>query len=178
MRPCAGSLLLGLLSSALLLGCQTTPTPRPPPPELASLPTSAQSYSGRISMQSEALPGQRTGSSWMAQFTLHGSPAAGQLELLAPTGSILAQLRWSPDWAQWQSQGQTRYYSSVEALMQAALDGNSLPPDLLFAWLAGEAASTPDWRIDLSQYEQRLIRAERLQPLPRTQVRIKLDPAP
>ena len=68
-------------------------------------------------------------------------------------------------------------------MLQAALGKNSPSPALLFAWLQGKAASEPsqlsNWRVDNSQFASKgLITAERLQPLPRTLVRIKLDATP
>jgi hypothetical protein len=142
--------------------------------------------SGRISIESAPLPGQNTqsGHYFMAPFSLQGNAEQGRIDLQSPTGNLLAVLRWQKGSASIEQAGKAPLlYPDLPTMLAVALGENSPSPALLFAWLQGlssaEAGAHPDWLVDSSQFAAKgLISAERLQPLPRTKVRIKLDQTP
>ncbi len=176
---CAWALaLLGALPACTHLPATQAPTAAP----LISTSPSLQ-VSGRISINTDSLPGQ-TGQHFVSPFTLQGHAEQGRIDLQSPTGNLLAVLRWQKQGASIEQAGQAPLlYPDLSSMLQAALGKNSPSPALLFAWLQGKAASEPsqlsDWRVDNSQFASKgLITAERLQPLPRTLVRIKLDATP
>jgi len=186
------SLALALLSLGLLAACQSAPKPLPTPtllpPTVRAAPQPAPAdlqLSGRISVQTGALPGQAA-QFFLTQFSLQGRLEQGQLDLQTPTGNLLAVLRWQPGGAQLEQAGKPSvHYPDLRALLRAVMGDNSPEPALLFAWLQGQTGEPgqpehlgqpPDWQVDSRQFASKgLLTAVRLQPLPRTQVRIKLD---
>jgi outer membrane lipoprotein LolB len=164
----------------LLVACAT------PPVESELALTAA----GRLSVRVEASAG-RPAQSQSAAFEWRGDGERGQLSLLSPLGTQIAQARWVPGQA-WlvTPEGQVRF-DTLEALAERAL-GERVP---LFAWpdwLAGRpwpgAAATPlgpppaagfeqlGWRVDLVRYAQGRIEARREAPPP-VLVRIVLEGA-
>ena len=134
---------------------------------------------GRISLSTEPMPGQAA-QHFIAPFRLQGTSTQGQIDLQTPTGTLLAVLRWQSGSATLSQAGQAdRHYADLPALLRAVMGPAAPEPALLFAWLQGQNGSHPDWQVDLSQYASaQLIVAQRLQPLPRAQVRIKLNHTP
>ncbi len=127
-------------------------------------------WTGRLAVQVEGDSRQ----SFSASFELQGQPSAGQLKLFTPLGGTAAVLTWLPGSATLQSDGQTRQFESVDALL-AEVAGTAIPVSALFDWLAGTQTLAPGWQADLSQLEQGRLRAQRLAPPPATDLRIVLD---
>lgn len=156
------------LAAALVLlqaGCavqKTSPTPAPTAPGGA--------WSGRLAL---AVRGDAP-QSWAAGFELRGSPEAGELRLLSPLGSALAQARWSPSGASLQTGSEERRFDSMDALLQE-LAGTALPLDALFDWLQGRPAQAPGWQADLSRHAEGRLSARRQSPEPVVELRIFLD---
>lgn len=174
---------IGGLGALLLSACQTAPPAalEPPSQPPLSLPRDAQAQpvlqlSGRISLSTTPLPGQAA-QFFISAFRLSGQIKQGELALQSPTGSLLAVLHWQPGSARIEQAGKADlHYTNLQAMLQAVLGENSPAPELLFTWLQGQNGQHPEWRVDNSQFASKgLITAERSHPLPRTQVRIKLD---
>lgn len=191
IHSAAAYALIGL-GVSFLSACQTAPQAKVLPPCQPPLPLESDAQailqlSGRISINAQALPGQ-AGPSLISPFVLQGNAEQGRIDLQSPTGSLLAILRWQPQGASIEQAGQAPLlYPDLPSMLQAALGKNSPSPAQLFAWLQGktgqeegpEEGQAGDWRVDNRQFASKgLISAERLSPLPRTTVRIKLDTAP
>lgn len=139
-------------------------------------PPAQQLYAGRISLtidnnDTSSTPTQN----FSGSFELRGNAQTGELDLLSPLGSIVAQLRWGPDFAQLQSGSEIRRYPSAAALLEQAT-GLAVPPQTLFDWLQGRPGSTEisTWRVDLSRHKEGRISAQRSLPTP-AQLRIILE---
>ena len=60
--------------------------------------------------------------------------------------------------------------------MTQSLLGTDLPVTALFGWLAGQDLLTDGWKVNLAQFGQGKISAQRLSPLPQAQLRLILEP--
>ena len=110
-----------------------------------------------------------------ASFELFGTPEAGELTFFTPLGSTAAAIRWTPDLATLESQGQMRIFAGLSPLIQSLL-GADVPVAALFGWLGGHDLPADGWHVNLAQFEQGKITAERLAPLPQAQLRLILEP--
>lgn len=161
-------LLAALLCS--LAGCAT---PRSPSP--ASAPTVQEDvWSGRLALNVEATAAALA-QTMTASFELRGSAQQGELSLFSPLGQTLALASWSPAGATLQQGEQRRQYPGMAELTQQ-LTGAALPLAALFQWLRGQAADVPGWSADLSGQSDGRIEARRHSPLPRAELRIRLQP--
>jgi outer membrane lipoprotein LolB len=127
-------------------------------------------WSGRLALQVEDNQSQ----SFSAGFELKGSPRAGELALFTPIGGTLAVLAWTPESAMLRSDGKTRNFESVEALVANAT-GAAIPVAALFDWLRGINTPVAGWQADLSLLGQGRLRARRLEPAPQADLRVVLD---
>jgi outer membrane lipoprotein LolB len=165
MSPANNHWTACLLAGVLLLGGCVTP-PKPPGPVDAQ----TGPWSGRLALQVEDNQSQ----SFSAGFQLKGSAAAGELALFNPLGGTLAVLAWGPRTATLRSNGQTREFESVDALVAHAT-GSTIPVAALFDWLRGTNTPVPGWQADLSLLDQGRLRAQRVQPPPPADLRVVLD---
>ncbi|HWI83859.1 outer membrane lipoprotein LolB [Ramlibacter sp.] len=149
---------------ALLAGCASAP------PALAPAAGGTGPWSGRLALQVKDNASQ----SFAAMFELKGSAHAGELTLSSPIGGTLAVLTWSPGSATLRSDGKTREFESVDALVGHAT-GAAIPVAALFDWLRGIATPVAGWRPDLSQLPAGRIAATRLEPPPEADLRVALD---
>ena len=150
-------------SLVALSGCATPP--RPPPAGNENGP-----WSGRLALQIKDQASQ----SFAAMFELQGTAQAGELTLASPLGGILAVLAWAPGSATLRSNGQTRSFPSVDALVTQAT-GAAIPLAALFDWLRGRDTPVPGWRANLTQLAQGRISAVRHDPQPEADLRVALD---
>jgi len=162
MRRRALLLAVGTLVAAVLAGCASPP----PRTQTAAL----NHWSGRLGLQFESEPPQ----SYQAAFELQGTPDAGELTLFSPLGGVLAQLQWNAQQATLVRGEQRWQQPSVDQLMQQLVPG-AVPLASLFDWLQGRPAADPSWQVDLSAWPQGRVLAQRLQPLPRAQLRVVLE---
>lgn len=162
----AGSWGAWLLASAMLLsaGCATRPQTESP------VDTSSGPWSGRMALQVEDNQTQ----SFAAAFELKGTAREGELSLFSPLGGTLAVLAWAPGSATLRTGGESRSFESVDALVTHAT-GAAIPVGALFDWLRGVQTPVAGWQADLSQLGNGKLRAERLQPPPRADLRVALD---
>lgn len=149
-----------LASGSMLAGCASTPTPN----------LRADQWAGRLVLHIHDTPAQRHS----ATFELLGNAQNGELTLLNPLGTTVAQARWAPGLAQLEQGSQTQSYSDMPSLLQAAT-GAALPLEAVFDWLQGVATHTPGWDVDLTQHAQGRIRASRSMPQPSVQLLIVLQ---
>ena len=156
------ALTVALLAAALA-GCATPPRP-------AAKAETAGPWSGRIALQVR----EHAEQSFSALFELSGTASAGELKLSNPIGGTLAALNWSPGTATLRSNGKTREFESVEALVQQAT-GAAIPVTALFDWLRGVATPIPGWKPDLSQLADGRISATRQDPQPEATLRVAID---
>ena len=128
-------------------------------------------------MQVEANPNEPGSKrqSFSAAFDLTGSPQAGELTFFTPLGNTAAAIRWTAEAATLESQGDTRTYAGLGPLIQNLL-GTDVPVLALFAWLDGRGLPADGWEVDLTQFAQGKIVAQRLTPLPQAQLRLVLEP--
>jgi outer membrane lipoprotein LolB len=166
---------LALAAAALLLaGCVQLP------PRLGN----ASELSGRLAVRVDDQPVRQ----WSAAFELSGNARHGQLNLVSPLGTVLAQARWSPGLAELATPEGTRRFDSLDQLGEQAL-GERIPLAALFDWLRGlpwaEAPWTSHldnspgfmqlgWFVDLSRLAEGAIDARR-DAAPVVTVRARLD---
>ena len=176
-----------LTLAALLSACATHPPALP-----------GHVYSGKLAVRTDAAPDQPS-RAVSGQFELSGNASDGQLILTSPLGTTLARARWSdpvgsqgvPSKIELESDAGTTHYATLEDMMQRAI-GDQLPLPAMFDWLSGHpwpnapvtrggAKGSFDqlgWHVDLAQFrDNRLIDAQRAQPVPALHVRVKLDAA-
>ena len=167
-----------LLAAVLLSGCASVA--RQPLPVAAA---GDVQLSGRLSVTVSGSSGKPTGGA--AGFQLSGNPAAGQLELLSPLGTLAARATWSAGAVSLQTPEDERRFEDLDALTRELL-GEPIPVAALFDWLSGkpwpQAASvaTPQgfeqlgWQIDLAKFSEGLIVAIRRAD-PMVTLRARLD---
>lgn len=153
--------LLGVVAMTLA-GCATS---RPEAPKDASF------WSGRLALTVHSEPPQ----SYSAGFELRGTPAAGELQLTSPLGTVLASVHWSPQGAELRQGAQLTRRPSLDELT-ADLGGTPLPVAALFGWLQGQTADASGWNADLSRHSEGRVVARRLQPLPTAELRLVFQP--
>ena len=158
-----GLLWLACASLVGLSGC--VQMPRAP-----TVDVSADSWSGRLSLQVQTEPPQ----SFSGGFEIKGNPNNGELMLNSPLGNTVLAARWSPRQATLYSGGEIRSFASIDALIEQST-GASLPVAALFDWLVGKDTPSNGWTADLSRQPEGRIHARRLQPLPQSDLRIVLD---
>ena len=146
-------------------------TPPPTPQKEVALPQ----WSGRMALQITAPGPDASAQSFSASFYLQGSPVQGRLEVFNPLGTQVAALSWGQGWAQLQQGEQLRRSAALSDLVRISL-GAEIPIDALFAWLQGRPIQVSGWQVNLSQYAQGRISAQRWEPLPQAQLKIILQP--
>lgn len=153
---------------ALCLSACANLAPKPAP----ALNEGDVRLSGRLSVQVAGSSGRASGGN--AGFELTGSPAAGQLELSTPLGSLVARASWREGDVLLQTPDSERTFATLDDLTRELL-GEAIPVAALFDWLRGRPwpqAPSQDlnpgtgfeqlgWRIDLSKQSEGLILAHR-----------------
>lgn len=133
-------------------------------------------WHGRLAIQVQA-PADAPASaaqSFSASFELTGTPDAGELIFFTPLGSTAAAIHWSPAEATLATQGQIRTFDGLAPLIQDLL-GTDVPVSALFAWLNGQHLSADGWQVDLANFAEGKITAQRL-TAPPAQLRLILEP--
>ncbi len=159
---------------ALLAGCATRP------PSIADMPWT----SGRLAVRVEATETSPLRSA-SAGFDLRGSAEVGELRLLSPLGTLLAQTRWSPTEVLLSTPDGTRRFEDLDSLSRETL-GEALPLRALPDWLAGRpwrgAPSQPrddgfaqlGWQVQVAQLSEGLLLARRETP-PAVTLRARIE---
>jgi outer membrane lipoprotein LolB len=141
--------------------------------------------SGRLLVKVDAGP-QSPAQSMSASFELSGDEHHGQLVLLSPLGTRVADARWGPAGVSLSGPDGVRNYPDLPSLARDTL-GEDVPMAALTHWLAGQpwpeapSAATDHgftqlgWVIDLSRWaEQAQVEARRSEP-PAVLVRARID---
>lgn len=131
-------------------------------------------WRGRLAIRVESSPPQSQSQAFSAEFELTGNSQAGELTLYTPLGSTAAALSWSAQTAVMHSNGEVRYFESLDALIKQAV-GTEIPVVALFAWLAGNNMVVAGWSADLSQHANGRITARRTDPAPLAELRLVLE---
>jgi outer membrane lipoprotein LolB len=131
-------------------------------------------WRGRLAVRVESSPPQSQPQAFSAEFELTGNSQAGELTLYTPLGSTAAALSWSAQTAVMHSNGEVRYFESLDALIKQAV-GTEIPVVALFAWLAGNNMVVAGWSADLSQHANGRITARRTDPVPLAELRLVLE---
>jgi outer membrane lipoprotein LolB len=118
-----GRMVLAFAVTLVLLGCATPPRPA----EVQTV-----SWQGRLAIVVDSEPRE----SHRANFDLMGTAKAGELSLLSPLGTTVAQARWTQDAVLLTQGNRSVRYDNLEDL-SAELLGAALPIDALFDWLQG-----------------------------------------
>jgi len=160
-----------------LVGCASR---QPPGVEATAL-------TGRLILQigaSQSQPARQ----WSAGFELRGTARAGELDLISPLGTLVAQARWKPGAAEL-SQGAERVRFDSLPDLALRLLGEAVPLEALFDWLRGrpepqtphQATTTgflqQGWAIDLTRLTDGLFIARRTSE-PTITLRARLEGAP
>lgn len=182
LAGCARRALLAGLGAGLplLMVACVSPAPGPSGPPDLPPPTT-----GRLLVKVDAsteAPAQVIS----ASFELSGDERHGQLVLISPLGTRVADARWAPRGVSLSTPEGLRQYPDLASLARDTL-GEDVPIGALTHWLAGhpwpDAPTTPTatgfdqlgWSIDLSRWtEQAQVEARRLQP-PVVLVRARID---
>ncbi len=158
MMPVRRALLVNC--GLLLAGCASGPRQAP-----------TAFWSGRLGLLLQSEPPQ----SLQAAFELQGSAQQGELTLLGPRGTVLAQLRWTPLQATLERGQEQWTQRNVQELTEQLLQ-TPLPIQALFDWIQGRAIAPAGWEVDLSAHQEGRILARRALPSPTAVLRILLDP--
>ena len=153
-----------LLLVAILSACAQPPRA----PQLIDHDRTA--WDGRLALRIASDPPQ----SFFAGFELRGNARSGDLSLLSPLGSILGRLEWSTGDALLRWNGESRRFTSIEALTRKAT-GTELPITSLFHWLVGEQTRGDGWDADLSGLSDGKIVARRSMPAPAVEMRLVFE---
>ena len=174
MRAGRAATVAAAAVAALLVGCATRPADEPSSPWI----------SGRLAVRVDAA-GNASARSATAAFEMRGSGERGELRLLSPLGTLIAETRWTAADATIQTPEGRRHFNDLDSLSRELL-GEVLPLRALPDWLQGRpwsgAASTVmpqgfeqlGWQIQLAQQAEGSIEARRASP-PAVMLRVRLD---
>ncbi len=142
------------------------------PPKLA--PSEQPQWSGRLSITVWRDPVQQTS----ASFTLVGNALAGQLNLFTPLGGKAAEVTWGAGFATITDGKMGRNFSDLATAL-FEVTGADIPISNLFDWLQGKQNKALEasigWEADLTRLSEGRLVANRLQPLPRIELRVVLE---
>ncbi|MDT8992463.1 lipoprotein insertase outer membrane protein LolB [Curvibacter sp. APW13] len=139
-------------------------------PRAVSHSSAEDQWQGRLSVRIDSTPVQSLSSA----FELRGDLTNGELVLTSPLGTVLAQARWDARGVQWQAGSETAVFANLDELAWR-LTGTALPFAALWDWLRGMPTQAGGWQVNLQDYAQGRISAQREQPLPTATLRIVLE---
>lgn len=163
------------LLSACSLPSQLAKSSSPPDtnaPEIATgtKPVQAAYRAGRFSLVIDTEPQQ----SFLSSFDILGGWPDGVLTIYNPLGMQMAKVEWSPQAARLLQGSQTREFENLEKLIYLTT-GTRLPAAALVDWLSGKPTPAEGWNVDVSEWHLRRLVLERVQPAPRTVLRIAFE---
>lgn len=173
----------GIGLALLLLSACTTPSPPKnidSPPAVNSAEKQVASVqadvpapafrAGRFALQIDTEPPQ----SFITSFDLTGGWPEGTLNIYNPLGMQMARVEWTANSARLRQGSQVREAASLESLVYQ-LTGTRLPTAALVDWLGGKPTPAEGWNVDVSEWHLRRLVLERVQPAPRTVLRIAFE---
>ena len=102
----------------------------------------------------------------------------GELELFTPLGGKAAQITWGMSFAVVNDGKLTRNYPNLSAAVRE-LTGAGIPVAQLFDWLQAKQnkalEASMGWEADLTRLADGRLFAQRLQPLPRIELKVVLE---
>jgi outer membrane lipoprotein LolB len=125
---------------------------------------------GRFALQIDTQPPQ----SFITSFDLTGGWPDGTLNIYNPLGMQMARVEWTAQSARLIQGNQVRYAANLESLVYI-LTGTHLPTAALVDWLGGKPTPAEGWNVDVSEWHLRRLVLERVQPAPRTVLRIAFE---
>ena len=126
--------------------------------------------SGRLALYLATEPPQ----DFFASFELRGTANDGELILITPLGSVLAQIQWRPGEARLHAAKSSQEFDSIESLTRQ-LTGTALPLGAMLEWLDGIETVADGWQVDLSGLGQGRLSARRTSPEPMATLKLILD---
>ena len=164
--------LMCLTAALLLSACVSRPaaTPTFTPPAAQADPIAHAFRAGRFAMQIDTQPPQ----SFFTSFDLTGGWPEGILNIYNPLGMQMARVEWTAQSARLVQGNQAREAASLESLI-FQLTGTQLPTAALVDWLSGKPTPADVWNVDVSEWHLRRLVLERVQPAPRTVLRIAFE---
>jgi outer membrane lipoprotein LolB len=179
---------MGLALIGALSACSQFPA-RPTDASTTVSTAEQQSLQGQLSIKLQAFQGQEAKGISLG-FFFNGGAQGGQLDLMTPMGSQVAQVRWTPADAWLQTEQGERHFNTLGELSEQVL-GEPLPLAALMHWVQGRAApdlATPThttaqsfeqsgWQIDTTDIAIGKLNAQRpASPQQRgITVRVRLD---
>lgn len=141
-------------------------------PEIATgtKPAQAAHRAGRFSLVIDTQPQQ----SFLSSFDIQGGWPDGVLTIYNPLGMQMAKVEWSPQAARLLQGSQIREFENLEKLIYQTT-GTRLPAAALVDWLSGKPTPAEGWNVDVSEWHLRRLVLERVQPAPRTVLRIAFE---
>jgi outer membrane lipoprotein LolB len=173
--------------TAVLLSACATQTASNSSPQIYTPPTVNSAETQVASVQAEvAAPAFRAGrfalqidteppQSFMTSFDLTGGWPEGALNIYNPLGMQMARVEWTALSAKLRQGNQVREAASLGSLVYQ-LTGSQLPTAALVDWLGGKPTPAEGWNVDVSEWHLRRLVLERVQPAPRTVLRIAFEP--
>jgi outer membrane lipoprotein LolB len=163
------------LFSACSLPVQIAKSPDPSSGHAQDVPTGTQSdapayRAGRFALVIDTEPQQ----SFLSSFDLTGGWPNGVLTIYNPLGMQMVKLEWSPQNARLLQGGQVREFENLEKLIFQTT-GTQLPAAALVDWLSGKPTPAEGWNVDASEWHLNRLVLERVQPAPRTVLRIAFE---
>ena len=126
---------------------------------------------GRFALQIDTEPPQ----SFITSFDLTGGWPEGTLNIYNPLGLQMARVEWTAQSARLVLGSKVQEASSLESLV-FQLTGTQLPTAALIDWLGGKPSPAEGWNVDVSEWHLRRLVLERVQPAPRTVLRLAFEP--
>jgi outer membrane lipoprotein LolB len=126
---------------------------------------------GRFALQIDSQPPQ----SFISSFDLTGGWPDGLLNIYNPLGMQMARVEWTAQGARLVLGSQVREAANLESLV-LQLTGTRLPTAALIDWLGGKPSPAEGWNVDVSEWHLRRLVLERVQPAPRTVLRLAFEP--
>lgn len=175
--------LVSCMAGVLLSACATSPVASSTYSPPASAPADNQVVTvqadtpapafkaGRFALQIDTQPPQ----SFISSFDLTGGWPEGTLNIYNPLGLQMARLEWTAQSAKLIQGSQVGYAANLESLVYK-LTGTPLPTTALVDWLGGKPTPADGWNVDVSEWHLRRLVLERVQPAPRTVLRIAFEP--
>lgn len=167
------------LALSLLTAC-TAPTQKPlsvTSPAASSLEAADSSAAsktpyraGRFALVIDTEPQQ----SFLSTFDLTGGWPEGVLTIYNPLGMQMARVEWTPQTARLLQGKQVRQFENLEKLIFQTT-GTQLPAAALVDWLSGKPTPAEGWNVDVSEWHLNRLVLERVQPAPRTVLRIAFE---
>jgi outer membrane lipoprotein LolB len=133
-------------------------------------PAQAAYRAGRFALIIDTEPQQ----SFLSSFDLTGGLPDGVLTIYNPLGMQMAKVEWTAQSARLLQGSQVRQFENLEKLIYQTT-GTQLPAAALVDWLSGKPTPAEGWNIDVSEWHLRRLVLERVQPAPRTVLRIAFE---